>query len=142
MARYAERTHVPALASRLEIERLCMKYGAGQFISGISDERAVIGFTMAGRQVKFYLPMPKQPERESARRTYEQLVRSRWRALALVIKAKLEAVASNITTFEVEFMPYTVMPDGKTVAEHVLPKIAETYKTGKMPPLLGYEGGP
>lgn len=46
---------------------------------------------------------------------YEKATRQRWRALALVIKAKLEAVASGITEFEQEFLAHIVLPDGRTV---------------------------
>ena len=57
-------------------------------------------------------------------------------ALALVVKAKLEAVQSGIVGFEDEFMAHIVMPDGKTVAEHARPLIASAYETGKVPALL------
>jgi len=67
---------------------------------------------------------------------HQQEVRRRWRALALAVKAKLEVVASGIVGFDSEFMPYIVMPDGKTVAEHVSPSIAEAYAGGKMKALL------
>jgi hypothetical protein len=56
--------------------------------------------------------------------------------LALVIKAKLEAVASGITTFEDEFMAHIMMPDGLTVGKHIKPTIAAAYASGKMIPLL------
>ena len=65
-----------------------------------------------------------------------QEVRRRWRALALSIKAKLETVESGIAEFETEFMPYMVLPNGKTVAENILPEIERAYSTGKMPKLL------
>ena len=67
----------------------------------------------------------------------EQACRSRWRALALAVKAKLEAVAIGITTFEDEFMAHIVMPDGLTVGEHVRPRIASAYESGQVTPLLG-----
>jgi hypothetical protein len=54
----------------------------------------------------------------------------------LVIKAKLEAVASGITTFEDEFLAHIVMPDGQTVATHIKPRIAQAYETGSMQALL------
>lgn len=63
-------------------------------------------------------------------------MRRRWRALSLSIKAKLETVASGISEFETEFMAYMVLPNGKTVAENILPEIARAYETGKMPKLL------
>ena len=79
------------------------------------------------------LPRSKPEAIENA---YEQAVRQRWRALALVIKAKLEAVESGITVFDKEFMAHIVLPDGKTVGEHMLPQIESSYETGSMPPLL------
>ena len=45
----------------------------------------------------------------------EQGKRSRWRALYLVVKAKLEAVSSGIVSMEDEFLAQTVMNDGETV---------------------------
>jgi hypothetical protein len=60
----------------------------------------------------------------------------RWRCLALVIKAKLEAVESGITTFEDEFLAHIMMPDGQTVGQHVRPNIASAYEQRSMVPLL------
>jgi hypothetical protein len=66
--------------------------------------------------------------------------RARWRALALVIKAKLEAVESGITTFEEEFLAHIVLPDGTTLGQWAAPRLAHVYDTGAMPPML--PGGP
>ena len=68
---------------------------------------------------------------------HEQEVRRLWRSLVLTIKAKLECVESGIETFEHAFMANIVLPDGRTVAEHVAPGIAEAYRTGKVPLMLG-----
>lgn len=62
--------------------------------------------------------------------------RQRWRALALVIKAKLEAVEAGITEFEEEFLAHIVLPNGGTVGQFMLPQVATAYETGQMPPLL------
>jgi len=62
--------------------------------------------------------------------------RQKWRALALVIKAKLEAVESGISVFEDEFMAAIVMPNGRTVSEEIRPRIAAAYESGNMPALL------
>lgn len=40
------------------------------------------------------------------------------------------------TTFEVEFLANLVLPNGQTVADDVLPKVAKGYESGKMPNLL------
>ena len=50
---YAEKTTVPVGKSRMEIEELIRKHGAEQFVSGYSGDKVMIGFTAAGRQVRF-----------------------------------------------------------------------------------------
>ena len=147
---FAENTSVPVERSRAEIETLLRKYGAEQFVSGWSSKDARIQFFVHGRYVRFVLELPDLQEKrftvtprygkarsqDDARRLYEQEVRRLWRSLTLVVKAKLEAVESKIATFENEFMANIVMPDGKTVSEHVVPMIAKAYESGKMQPLL------
>ena len=150
MTRYAENTSVPSDKSRAEIERTLTRYGAERFLYGWEADYAVIGFTMLDRQVKFLLPLPDRndhdfthtPERGNARSApqaaaqYEQAVRQRWRALALVIKAKLEAVESGINEFEDEFLAHIVLPNGQTVGTFMRPQIAHAYEHGDMPKLL------
>ncbi len=72
-----------------------------------------------------------------ARGAYEQAGRQRWRALALVIKAKLEAVESGVETFEDAFLSHIVLPGGGTIGRWLKPQLQEAYVGGKMPPLLG-----
>lgn len=105
---------------------------------------------MAGRRIRFELPLPDRnarefthtPSRNTARSSaqaleaWEQACRQRWRALSLAIKAKLEAVECGITDFESEFLAHIVLPSGQTVGGWMLPQIAEAYETRSMPPLL------
>ena len=63
-------------------------------------------------------------------------MRQRWRALALVIKAKLEAVEADITTLEAEFLAHIALPSGATVGEWVGPQLDAVYGSGEMPALL------
>jgi hypothetical protein len=65
-----------------------------------------------------------------------QATRQRWRALALVIKAKLEVVESGISIFEDEFMANIVLPGGDTVGDFRRLQIAEAYRIGKAPDVL------
>ncbi len=155
MTHFAENTAVGSATSRAEIERTLVRYGADGFMYGWADEGVMVAFRMSNRHIKFVLPMPDRqarefthtPERDTERSAakacvaYDQAVRQRWRALALVIKAKMEAVESGITEFDDEFMAHIVLPDGKTIGQVMRPQIATAYDTGKMPPLLGYEGG-
>ena len=158
MTRYAKDTGVPAERSRAEIEGLLLRYGADQFMYGIKPEAAVIAFRAQGRHVRFILPFPSPTERRfthvkharryfeqerteaQARSAWEQEIRARWRALALVIKAKLEAVETGIAEFEDEFMAHVVLPNGQTMSEHARPLIARAYESGQMPPLLPHFG--
>lgn len=135
MAQYAAKTEVPVEKSRMEIERAITRYGATEFASGWRANAAVIGFVLADRQIRFTLPLPLLDDFRS-RAVWEQLCRQRWRALLLVIKGKLEAVESGITTVENEFMANIVMPNGQTMGEWAKPQLALAYKAGKMPPLL------
>lgn len=150
MGRYAENTSVDSSTSRTEIERTLTRYGATSFSYGWEPGRAAIGFKMNDRLIRFMLPMPDRQAREfthtpergqprtktAADTAYEKSVRQRWRALALMVKAKLEAVASGIVTFEEEFLAHTVLPNGATVFQEVAPAIEESYRSGEVRPLL------
>jgi hypothetical protein len=148
MSRFAETTSVPVDRSRAEIEHTLQRYGADQFLYGWDANRALVRFRMHDRQIAFSLELPDRDDyaatpggrrrRSSAQieAAWEQAQRQRWRALALVIKAKLEAVESGITTFEDEFLAHIVLPNGTTVSAFLLPQIAEAYENGHMPALL------
>jgi len=150
MVRYASHTAVPAERSRTEIERTLTRYGATTFVYGWQDEAAVVAFELRGRQVKFVLPLPAKASRafiytpgrrrlrtpEQALQAWEQTTRQCWRALALIIKAKLEAVASGVTTFEDEFSSRFMLPDGNTVGQWLHPQLVQAYETRRMPPML------
>lgn len=147
MAQYAKNTNVSSEMSRLEIEKILIRYGADNFAYATSAGQALIGFTMFNRQVKFVLPLPKKEEfaltatgRErssnSQYEAWEQACRQRWRALKLVIQAKLEAVECGISVFEDEFMSNIVLPGGMTVGDFMKPQITEAYRIGKPPNLL------
>lgn len=152
---YAERTTVSVERSRNEIEQTLARYGAEQFMYGWTTRGAVVAFVVAvesgqKRQVRFELPLPSRDEKrfqmhsrgkrtaQAAESLWEQACRQRWRALNLVIKAKLEAIATGIATFEDEFLAYTILPSGETVSEWLGPQIEAAYDPdrGMMPSAL------
>lgn len=153
--KYAANTDVSSERSRAEMETILRRYGATGFMYGWDETDAVVGFKMKNRQIKFILKMPdpnskefwQTPARKSRRTSaqahiaWEQATRQRWRALVLVVKAKLEAVDAGIATFENEFMAQIVLPDGKLVGEYVMPAIEAAYATGTVPRLLPPMGG-
>lgn len=150
MGKYAENTTVSVEKSRAEIESTLARYGADQFSYGRDDSRgmAVIQFRAHGRHIRFVLCLPARNEQRfvahsrgrrsdgAASKAWEQSCRQRWRALALCIKAKLEAVESSISEFEDEFLANIVLPDGQTASEFLRPQIAQAYETGQMPETL------
>lgn len=150
MSKYAEKTTVSSEQSRVEIERTLKRYGATGFMYGWESNRAIIAFRAHNRMVRFELPMPdpdsheftrtptRGTRRSQAKQTaaYEQAVRQRWRALALAIKAKLEAVDCGITDFESEFLAHILLPDGSTVGGWIQPQLEAAYERNQMPPML------
>lgn len=152
MTRYASSTTVSVDASRSEIERTLRRYKADAFMYASEGAKALIQFRIGLRQVRFVLTMPDPAGREftqhsrgsrtaeAAEKLWEQACRQRWRALALVIKAKLEAVSAGITTVEDEFLAHTVLPDGRTVGQFIEPQLQVAYETGVMPSGFLLEG--
>jgi hypothetical protein len=156
MTKFAAQTKVSSSKSKIEIERTLTRYGATEFVYGTKPEWAVVAFKMVGRQIRFMLPLPDRKDSEfteyqrgsytyersetTASNMYEQAIRQRWRALALVIKAKLEAVESGITEFEDEFLAHIVLPNGQTMGELAKPQIKIAYETGQVPSLLEHHG--
>jgi hypothetical protein len=155
VGKFAAGTEVSSERTRAELERLLKRYGATRYGCMNEPNRALVVFEANGRMVQFELPMPprdaaefvktpRQGKRRSpaaAEAAWEQATRQRWRALLLVVKAKLEAVESGISTFELEFLAHLVLPDGRTFGTWALPQITAAYQTGRMPQLL-LEAGP
>lgn len=161
---FAENTSVPVDRSKAELDGLLSKAGASQRMMGADDDigEAWVIFSLAKRQVRMKVPLPKRaafpsgrwadvgkpgPEwkgdrkPEQAHKLWEQACRVRWRAMVLLTKAKLEAIAMGQTTVEREFLADLYLADGRTVHQAIAADLEASYLTGKMPPLLG-TGGP
>jgi hypothetical protein len=132
---YAAKTTVTVDRSKLEIERILKRWGADQFAYGWQQTSAMIGFRVERRNVRLVLPLPREEEYASVR-AYDQAVRQRWRALNLVLKAKLEAVEIGISTIEAEFLAGLLLPDGSTMLDWAQPQIERAYTQGIMPSIL------
>lgn len=156
--KYAQGTTVSARQSRAELEMLLDQHGATSFAVLVQPERSIVVYELHGRRVKqvvdypnaadyetvivkgHYFPRTRKPETVKA--LVEAEWRRRWRAQVLIVKAKLEIIASGGSTFEKEFLADTMLPNGDTVAEAMLPRIAEAYRSNAMPSLLLGSGGP
>jgi hypothetical protein len=150
--KYASQTEVSVDRSQSEIKNTLQRYGATKYAYYEDDERAGITCEIQNRRIRFIVPLPSRTADEfvyagtgakrkvrdvpTQHKFWEQACRQKWRALALVVKAKLEAVESGIATFEEEFLAYIVLPNNQTVNEYIKPQIEQAYLSGKMPKLL------
>jgi hypothetical protein len=149
-ARYAESTTVSAEQSEMDIKRVLRQHGATTVATVETNGRAQVLFEMAARRIKFELALPDrrdpkfthQPVRggrrssTAANAAYEQAVRQRWRALHLVIRARLEAIEAGIESFEEAFLAHIQLPSGETVGHATAPAIEAAYAGDPMPALL------
>jgi hypothetical protein len=112
---YAARTTVPVIQSRRQLEDYLLKQGASGFASAWDMEGDTIEFLWGKERryrVRFRLPKLKA--------RLDQEDRRRWRALLLVVKAKIEAVRTGIAIFEEEFLAHIVDERTNTTIGKVL----------------------
>ena len=144
---YARDTNVSVNRTREEIIATLERYGSDAFGYAKDGNHEVVFFRMDGRRVRLMVEMPdpgafaltptgRERSPDTQRSEHEKACRQRWRAMLLLIKAKLEAVASGIATLEGEFLAHIYLPDGRTVGEFMQPQIEESYRTGQMPSML------
>jgi hypothetical protein len=124
--RYAADTEVSPEKSRAQLERLLKDHGAKEFHSGWDAERDIIEFGFQNLQIRFILKRPKRSDyyrSRSPQAAMEQADRQRWRALYLVVRAKLEAVESGLAIIENEFLANIVTPTNQTIGEILQPRL-------------------
>lgn len=147
--RFAEGTSVPVERTKAEIDRMLRQRRAERMAFAEENGKAIVLFDMNGRRIRFSMPLPIRTEERftvdgrgnglpesKAYEKWERECRALWRGLLMAMKSNFINVDNGIETFEMAFLPHTLMPDGKTVAEHVLPVVASAYKSGVMQPLL------
>lgn len=134
---YAAETEVPVAKSKAAIESLLIDHGAEEYATGWDASHDRIQFRLFNQTLRFQLPRPDPKDRKftrnrqgyvrpeaAAMRSYEQAQRQRWRALYLVIRAKLEAVQAGISIYEQEFLAYVVDPrTNLTVGDIMVPRL-------------------
>lgn len=145
---YAATTSVAVSKTKGEIDAMLRKHKATGFGSFEEAKRAIIIFEMANRRIRFELPLPDRTSNaftrsqrgmrsaDAALAAWEQACRSRWRALFLCIKAKLESIESGIESFDDAFLAHIQMPDGRRVGDVAIPQLRLAYETNTMQPLL------
>lgn len=144
--RYAEDTDVPVARTKADIEQLLARYGADQYATGWDKETGeeLVSCRLNGRHLRFSVRRPKlsafkltegglkrNPSAQQA--AADKHYRAQWRRLRLLLLAKFEAIAEEVTSFDAEMAPYVLLPNNTTVADHLAAQVDAVYRTGQMP---------
>ena len=125
LGNYAAGTQVPIARSKAELERTLEAYGADQYMAGWDNKREIVAFRHTESQLMIRFEIPTTDEEREHRR--------QWRVLVYVVKAKLESIASGVSTFQEEFFAWVVQPNGRTFGEQYIPLLGNMES---LPPLL------
>lgn len=122
--RYAEGTKVSVDSSRGEITGILAKHGVQRMGWMGSPEGDQLMFELGGGSYRFNIVKPTITEiRQLYPNAYDESAkldaewRRRWRANVLLLKAKLEFIASGDTTLDRELLPYRVLKSGQTLED-------------------------
>lgn len=117
-----DKTRVPVQDSQSEIRRLVYAHkGTGiSFLSRPPKEgfEALVEMENQAYHIRVMATCKAKSDRSAEERRV-------WRVLYWHLKAMFEAADSGVIAVEDIIMPYIVTPDGRTIAEHVAPKLAE-----------------
>ena len=128
--RYAARTTVDPGRSRDELEKILERVGADSVATMRDSGAAAVAFRLAGRNYILRLPYPDGKRMTDSQR--EQAIRSHWRAVVLLLKAKLVAIQSGVTTADAEFLAHAMLPTGQTLIEHLRENPDQLTTTGRL----------
>lgn len=143
VGRYATRTDVSEGRSKEELERILERFGAEEFVYGKAAGRIMVGFEYARRYYRIQVAMPSLDDcrtspagrvrtERSAEKSWYQERRRRWRVLCAYIKALVVGVEEGVLTWEEALLPYALLESGKTVAEHMVPRMQQAIDEGRL----------
>ena len=122
--RYAEGTQVSVDSSRGEITGILTKHGVQRMGWMAAPEGDELMFELGGGSYRLSMVKPTlteiaklYPNAYDRQAKLDAEWRRRWRANVLLLKAKLEFVASGDTTLDRELLPYRVLKDGRTLEQ-------------------------
>ena len=133
--RYAETTKVPVAQTKAEIEGMLLKIGADRI--GMMETRSGEAYVVFETEAAMY--KLSAPALDPNAKNLDQERRRVWRAMGLLVKAKMTAITEGISTVEREFLADAVMPDGSTMIEHA-PRLIEQATSEHGPPRLMLTG--
>jgi hypothetical protein len=136
VTRYAEGTTVSVDKSRAEMVATLSRYGVRRFGWDQGDDGDELGFVLNGRTYRLRIERPDESVATAPRTPVADQIerewRRRWRAVAMLLRMKLEFADTGDTTVERELLAYLVTSSGATVGELI--------ETGGLA-LLGAGGG-
>lgn len=121
----AEQTigEIQKMLSRYSVTAMMTEY-EGPHVSAVSFQ-----INIAGKKVGYKLPcnwrcVLKVFDEQGVRMKHggtrqEQAIRTAWRVIKDWVEAQLALVEINMATIPQIFLPYTIMRDNKTLAEHI-----------------------
>lgn len=129
-------TTIDAEQTISEIQKMLSRHSVSAMMTEYDGPQvAAVSFRIMvdGKPMGFKLPCNWRAVREIFRQEYRtsgsvkhkdksldnQAVRTAWRIVRVWIEAQLAMVDVNMVTVPQVFLPYTIMRDGRTLAEHV-----------------------
>jgi hypothetical protein len=115
-----------------EIQKCLAAHGASAILSEYNDKGQIIALSfkvnIAQQDLAFRLPsdwrpvlklLEQDPKVPRSFRTPEQALRVSWRILKDWVQAQMAIVDTKMVRIEQVFLPYAIMPDGRTLYERV-----------------------
>ena len=148
---YGATTNVGVSQTQDAIKRLLLAEGATGFGVAEEGQKAVVMWRIHDRSYRMVFNLPNMNDAKFCQtptgrlrstrdtiRLHDQAIRAHWRAMLLVIRATLEAVALGVVSIEQAFGSALVLGHGMSVGEVVEAKAA----SGKLPDSVPMLEGP
>lgn len=134
--RYAEGTEVPIARSLEAIKAELRKVQAEEV--GVLESQSQAWLVFRIREVRYRITTGEIAVARGRKPEVE--ARRQWRAILLLVKAKIVSIVEGISTVEREFLSDVIMPDGTVLSDHTPRLIASAYAENGPPRLM--LGGP
>jgi hypothetical protein len=99
---------------------------------GFHAQVAIDGKTYSIRVMAKLKSPPKYSSDNQKARFNEQEERRIWRVLYYHMKSVFEAADTGVMEFRELMLPYVVVGDGRTISQHILPRLDEMVSKGRL----------
>jgi hypothetical protein len=113
-----------------EIAKILSKHGAQAVMTEYDPKNQLISalsfkIAFGEKQIAFRLPADWRPvqrvlQEQGVKADQMMAVRVSWRILKDWVEAQMALVETQMVTTQQVFLPYAIMPSGKTLAEHII----------------------